>query len=151
MDRVEAFRPGGHVTMEALAQTSVAVVIGDNVFVHGGLKLEHAEYGLERINWETRAWLVEGSTLAQFQHKPDILESIDAPIWNRQYSVPSPKEESLDELEQVLRKLRARRMIMGHTPQLKGINAVFSKHGYEAWRCDTGMSRAMMAGPVEVL
>lgn len=151
MDRVEAFRPGGHVTLEALAHTSVALVIGDTVFVHGGLLAKHVEYGLERLNWETRAWLVEGSTRPEFQHKPDIMDSIDAPVWNRLYSTPHPKEEALEELERVLSGLGARRMVMGHTPQLRGINAVFSKRGYEAWRCDTGMSSAMMGGPVEVL
>ena len=31
--------------------------IGDSVFVHGGLRIKHVEYGLEKLNRETAAWL----------------------------------------------------------------------------------------------
>ena len=35
------------------------------------------------------------------------------------------------ELEQVLEKLNAKRMVVGHTPQLRGINAFVTQNGYE--------------------
>jgi hypothetical protein len=31
--------------------------VGSTVFAHGGLKREHIEYGLERMNSETSAWM----------------------------------------------------------------------------------------------
>ena len=40
---------------------------------------------------------------------------------------------------------------MGHTPQLRGINAFVTENGFEVWRTDTGMSSGMMSGPLECL
>jgi hypothetical protein len=34
------------------------VQVGSTLFVHGGVLPSHVEYGLERINAETRAWLL---------------------------------------------------------------------------------------------
>jgi len=51
----------------------------------------------------------------------------------------------------VLKELGAKRMVVGHTPQLRGINAFVTDGGYEVWRTDTGMSSGMMSGPLEAL
>lgn len=36
----------------------VSQQVGSTLFVHGGVLPSHVEYGLERINNETRAWLM---------------------------------------------------------------------------------------------
>lgn len=36
----------------------LCVQVGSTLFVHGGVLPSHIEYGLERINQETRAWLL---------------------------------------------------------------------------------------------
>ena len=51
-ERVYAFRPGGGAA-RCLSKMPIAIQIGDSVFVHGGLRLQHVEYGLEKLNQET--------------------------------------------------------------------------------------------------
>eukprot|EP00293_Proteomonas_sulcata_P008995 CAMPEP_0184306470 /NCGR_PEP_ID=MMETSP1049-20130417/15461_1 /TAXON_ID=77928 /ORGANISM="Proteomonas sulcata, Strain CCMP704" /LENGTH=501 /DNA_ID=CAMNT_0026618741 /DNA_START=277 /DNA_END=1782 /DNA_ORIENTATION=+ len=147
--RVLAFRPGGAASKE-LSKMKVAIQIGDTVLVHAGLRKKHLAYGLERINKEAAAWL-EGAPRFRGYPKPGLLDEVDSPVWARLYSVPQPKESTQGELEAVLGQLNARRMVVGHTPQLRGINAVVSDNGYEVWRTDTGMSQGMMSGPLECL
>lgn len=148
-ERVSAFRPGGTAARE-LADMRVAVQIGDTLLVHGGLRMKHLDYGLERLNKETSAWLTGGSKFKNVE-KPSILDDGDSPIWARLYSVPQPKPRAQEELEAVCEALGARRMVVGHTPQLRGINAAVSPRGFEVWRTDTGMSQGMMSGPLEAL
>ena len=147
--RVQAFRPGGFEA-KRLAKMPVAIVIGDTLLVHGGLRKKHLDYGLERMNKEMAAWL-EGPPRFKGLDKPDIIDDSDSPIWARLYSVPTPKFSAEKELEEVLKTLKVKRMVVGHTPQLRGINAFVTDEGYEVWRTDTGMSSGMMSGPLEVL
>ena len=117
--RVQAFRPGG-VEAKRLSQMQVAIQIGDTVLVHGGLRKRHINYGVQRMNNEMYAWL---RALPSFkgQEKPEIVDDSDSPIWARLYSVPTPKLSAEKELEDVLKTLNARRMVVGHTPQLRGL------------------------------
>lgn len=147
--RVQAFRPGG-TEAKRLATMPVAIVIGDTLLVHGGLRKKHFDYGLERMNKEMAAWL-EGAPRFKGLDKPEIIDESDSPIWARLYSVPTPKFSAEKELETVLKALNVQRMVVGHTPQLRGINAFVTENGYEVWRTDTGMSSGMMSGPLEVL
>ena len=39
----------------------VVVIVGDSVFVHGGVSPAHVRYGLGKANREVRAWLEGGS------------------------------------------------------------------------------------------
>jgi len=144
--RVQAFRPGG-VEAKRLSEMQVAIQIGDTVLVHGGLRKRHINYGVQRMNNEIYAWLRGPAS----REKPEIVDDSDSPIWARLYSVPTPKLSAEKELEDVLKTLNARRMVVGHTPQLRGINAFVTDGGYEVWRTDTGMSSGMMSGPLEVL
>lgn len=147
--RVQAFRPGGSEA-KRLSVMPVAIQIGDTVLVHGGLRKRHLKYGLQKMNDEMYAWL-EGPPTFKSMDKPEIIDDSDSPIWARLYSVPTPKLSAEKELEDVLKTLNARRMVVGHTPQLRGINAFVTDGGYEVWRTDTGMSSGMMSGPLEVL
>src|SRR6185436_1020322 len=54
--RAAAFKPGGEWARR-LARHDMIAVIGDSVFVHGGIELVDIEYGLDRENAEVRAWL----------------------------------------------------------------------------------------------
>jgi len=143
--RISAFRPGGHVAQE-LAEMQIAIQIGENVLVHGGLRKKHIDYGIETINSVTKRWLMHPAG-----DKPSIIDENDSPVWARLYSTPMPTSASTDELEEVLTSLGAQRMIVGHTPQLKGINSAVTNKGKEVWRCDTGMSKGMMKGPQECI
>ena len=56
-DRINAFKPGGHIARE-MAKMKVAIQIGDTVLVHGGLRKKHVEYGMETLNGVTKRWLL---------------------------------------------------------------------------------------------
>lgn len=47
----------GPIAQRFLAPHPCALQIGSTVFVHGGILPQHARYGLDRINSETRAWM----------------------------------------------------------------------------------------------
>jgi hypothetical protein len=137
--RVAAFRPGGPYA-RILARRNVVLIIGDTVFVHGGVLPEHVAYGLERANSETRAWLLgEGP-------KPEALLARTSLVWARNYS-DEPHEADCAALEQVLASLSAKRMIVGHSIQEGGIRSFCDG---QVWCIDTGMA-AYNGGKVEVL
>lgn len=129
--RAAAFAPGGtYATM--IAKRPVMYRAGDTVFVHGGILPKHIAYGIDRINDETRAWL-----LGEKSEPPRILLQEDGPIWSRMYSA-APGREECAILKETLDKLGAKRMVMGHTPQRSGISAACEGRG---WRIDTGLSK----------
>lgn len=138
--RVAAFMPGGPVARQ-LARRNVICIVGDSVFVHGGVLPEHVSYGIARINAETSAWMRGTGRL------PAIMQNDDAPIWTRRYSEPEVGAATCSELGQVLAELHARRMVVGHTVQKHGIS---SACGGRVWRIDVGLSR-FFGGPSEAL
>jgi hypothetical protein len=137
--RVAAFRPGGTYALR-LARRNTIVMVGDNVFVHGGVLPHHAEYGIERINAEIRAWL-RGETGA-----PPWSGGSESPIWTRRYS-QNVGEDACAAVAETLRLLDATRMVVGHTVHREGIASYCDGR---IWAIDVGMA-AYYRGPVEVL
>lgn len=131
--RTAAFLPGGEIARR-LSMQPVAIQIGDNVFVHGGVLEQHVRYGLGRINQETSAWMAG----APSEPAPVSVTSQRAPIWVRDYSDGTPDSGHCAELTRVLRALSAQRMVVGHTVQPQGINSACDG---KVWRIDVGLSR----------
>jgi hypothetical protein len=138
--RVAAFRPGGPYA-RVLAERNVVLIIGDNVFVHGGVLSAHVAYGLERTNAEVRAWL-SGET-----PKPEYILKKGSPVWTRDFS-DEVDGKDCEALRDVLASLGAKRMIVGHSIQEGGIG---SHCDGRVWCIDTGMSKSYEGGPVQVL
>ena len=137
--RAAAFRPGGPMARK-LAERPVILILGETVFVHGGVLPEHVDHGIELWNIEVRNWLLgEGSA-------PDGVHTSRSPTWNRLYS-DAPGDSAAAVLDSVLDRLGVERMVMGHTVQDAGVTAHCSGR---AWCIDTGMA-AHYGGPVEVL
>lgn len=142
--RARALCSGGPLAMELAERAKVSVIIGDNIFVHGGLQPKHLTYGggdprdaeqtLHNLNMDTRAFLLGKASY------PMILRGRNSPVWMRDYSRPSTKNGSPEcrVLAETLRMIRTKRMIVGHTPQ----NGINSACGGKVWRIDTGMSSA---------
>lgn len=109
--RAMSLRPGGTFS-SLLARNQVAIVIGDNVFVHGGLRPNHlAEPGaLEAMNSGCRAWM-----LGKIE-KPSILKTGKSPVWMRHYSHgdPKPGSDQCNILQATLDLIPAKRMIVGY-------------------------------------
>jgi len=137
--RVEAFRPGGEYA-KLLAERPVVLIIGDNVFVHGGILPMHLDYGLDRLNREVRDWLLG------LGEPPAFIHTRESPTWTRNYS-DEPDSDDCMQLAEVLERLGAKRMIVGHTVQEDGITPLCDSR---VWCIDAGMSE-YYGSRVEVL
>ncbi len=137
--RAIAFTPGGRYARE-LAARNTAVVVGETVFVHGGLRAQYIEHGLEAINRDVRAFLLGEAPLSP------LLAREDSPVWYRGFALRDDPA-TCAELTEVLARLGARRMVVGHTVQEHGIDAACDDR---VFRIDVGLSR-YYGGPIEVL
>jgi hypothetical protein len=138
--RAVAFRPGGP-RASWLAGNPVVLMVGDTLFVHGGVLPEHVQYGLGRINREMREWM-----LGKAPKRPVYLLGSNGPLWTRRYS-RDVDHEACKDLNQVLQATGAARMVVGHTVQPTINSACDGK----VWRIDTGMNPTAYKGPIEVL
>lgn len=138
--RIRAMRPGGPVALR-LARRNVVVIVGDTVFVHGGVLPHVAEYGLERLNEETRRWLRKEQDCP-----PPVLLPSDGPVWSRHYS-DEVDAGDCGLLGVTLNRLGAKRMVVGHTVDKTGISTACEG---KVWRIDVGLAKAY-GGPLEVL
>jgi len=129
-ERILAIRPGGAVARR-FAERNIITVIGDTVFVHGGVLPHIADYGIERLNQETRQWI-----RGDLRCPPEPLFGNDGPVWSRHYS-DEPDEGDCRLLEDTLQRLGANRMVVGHTIQDGGISSACNGL---VWRVDVGMA-----------
>lgn len=141
--RAKSLCSGGPLAMELAERAKISVIIGDNIFVHGGINPEHLMFGgrnpihaidtLAELNRDAREFLLGKGNL------PMLLRGGKSPVWLRDYSRPivGSGSETCRSLADTLRMVKAKRMIVGHTPQSQGIN---SACGGKVWRIDTGMS-----------
>jgi hypothetical protein len=137
--RVAAFRPGGSFA-KLLAERPVILVIDGNVFVHGGVLPRHLDYGIDRLNREVSDWLLGKGD------PPDFIHTSESPTWTRNYSDEVEADDCL-QLEEVLERLGAARMVVGHTVQEDGITP---RCEGRVWCIDSGMS-AYYGSRIEVL
>ncbi|XP_031123848.1 shewanella-like protein phosphatase 2 [Ipomoea triloba] len=143
--RIAALRPNGPVATRFLSQNQTVVMVGDSVFAHGGLLPIHVDYGLEKVNEEVRDWIY-GVRNTVWR---DLVRGKNSIVWLRKFSNELPKDCDCSTLEHVLATIPgAKRMIMGHTIQMSGINGVCQNR---AIRIDVGMSKGCVNGLPEVL
>jgi hypothetical protein len=138
--RRAALAPGGPVARR-LARRNVIVIVGDTVFVHGGILPATVIFGLDRINEESRAWL-----RGELAEPPEVLLSRWGPVWSRHYSA-EPDEGDCALLARSLRMIGAERMVVGHTVTEGGPGP---KCGGLVWCIDVGLS-AQYGGPTAIL
>lgn len=143
--RVAALRPNGPISRRFFTDNVTVLVVGESIFVHGGLLTEHVSYGLEKINAEVSDW-IKGST---GRFSPPYCRGRNAVVWLRKFSDEVAMNCDCSTLEHVLSTIPGvKRMIMGHTIQANGINAVCDN---KAIRIDVGMSDGCGGGLPEVL
>ena len=123
------------------AELEICIVLPPDTRAPGMQISRFCASGLDAINDGTRKWLL-GETRAL----PKEITSEDGLLWTRMYSA-SPGPSECKTLDETLKALSAKRMVMGHTPQKPDISAACDE---KAWRIDTGMSKHY-GGPVEVL
>lgn len=144
-----AWMPGGELGKWTASLPAVAR-IGDTLFVHGGLSAEYSALTLDVINDRVRAAMAAGD-----DRETAIISDELGPLWYRGLvSRPSeagsgaapaaatpakpPRPSMEEELELVLRTYGAKRIVVAHTPSLKGIVVA---SGGRLVRVDTGNSR----------
>lgn len=137
--RADAFAPGGPLALQLAARPVIAAV-GGTLFAHGGVRLAHVRYGIERINQDVAAF-VRGQA-----GPPLAAMAEDSPVWTRMYSDGTPSAEACRELGEVLAATHTRRLVVGHTVQPQ-INSACDGR---VWRIDVGMSH-FYGGPTQVL
>jgi hypothetical protein len=137
--RAAAFFPGGPFARR-LAERRAVVMVGDTVFVHGGVTAEHVRYGVARLNREISRWMSGDGAPSALASDPE------GPLWTRRYSDDKAGVDCAG-LEAALTALSAKRMVVGHTPHEEGISPACDGH---AWRIDTGLA-GYYHGPMEVL
>lgn len=128
--RAAAFLPGGAYA-KILATRNTAVVVGDSVFVHGGVLPKYAPK-LKALNEAGRLWLSKGG------EPPAELLAPDGLVWLRDYSVPEPTDKACADLELALAELEVTRMVVGHTVQARGVTSACDD---KVWRIDVGMAK----------
>lgn len=142
--RAAAFAPGGPYA-RVLAERNTLVIVGDSVFVHGGLEPGDARR-IDAINRDARAWL--RGELAEPSSIVEILTAEHGPVWTRTYaSAREPDAAVCASLSESLRTLAASRMVVGHTVQEGGITSACNDR---VWRIDVGLARHY-GGPLQAL
>lgn len=140
--RAAAFLPGGAYAVR-LAKLDTIAMVGDTLFVHGGVLPSHLRYGIGRINREVKAWMRGDSP-----QLPSIMLSDTAPTWSRRFSEPDVDARDCRVLASVLDKVKATRMVVGHTPQKSGITSACEER---VWRIDIGLAAHYGGPPAQVL
>jgi hypothetical protein len=148
-----AWGPSGELGQWASRNPAIAKIDG-TLFVHGGLSAEYTKYSLLDINRRASA------AMSNADDRPSsILNDPLGPLWYRglvtadadaeavRTAARSPHLPADEEIGTVLSAYGAQRMVIGHTPDLKGIE--FQAGGRLA-RIDTGNSR-FYGGPLSWL
>lgn len=152
--RTSLFKRGGPLACE-LARHPVVLNVNDWIFCHGGLLPHHVEYGIERMNKEVSKWMQGSSEDSDDLDIPFIAtRGYDSVVWSRLYS-QDPVERTRRSwklssvvAEQTLRAVGAKGMVVGHTPQTRGVNC---KCDGKVWCVDVGMSYGVLYSRPEVL
>ena len=150
-----AWSPAGNLGKWATGNPAI-VRIGGTLFVHGGISAEYAKQPLDAINRRVAA------AMAAADDSPSsVLTDPLGPLWYRGLIATDPDAEAersaakpraapltpQDELGVVLGAYGAQRLVIAHTPSLKGIE--ITGNGRLA-RIDTGNSR-FYGGPLSWL
>lgn len=150
LEHQAAWSPRGQVGRWMISNPAI-IKIADTLFVHGGLSVRYAGMSLDEINRRTAAALASGTIAAD-----SIIHDPFGPLWYRGLITRAGEAENggvspaqtlagaatyptiAQELAAVLRPYGARRIVVGHTPNLSGIEI---SHGGRLVRIDTGISR----------
>lgn len=141
----EAWSPTGEIGKWVAGNPAIAK-IGTFLFVHGGISAETAQRSIANVNRD----IARAMTKADMSDTSPLEDPL-GPLWYRgllgrdldaeaaRLSLPASKHLSpAQEVDAVLAAYRARHIVIGHTPSLKGITILF---GDKLARIDTGISR----------
>ncbi len=137
VEHTTAWAPTGELGRWA-ASLPAAVKLGDTLFVHGGISAKYALVPLSEINRRARAALQAGDS-----REDAIINDPMGPLWYRglvtRAGEPAAGRPTMAaEVDGSLLGQGVKRMVIGHTPDLKGVNFLY---GGKLIQIDTGISR----------
>lgn len=150
-----AWEPSGELGKWATANPAI-VKIGATLFAHGGISLEYARQPLDSVNTRVASAMAAGDDnpasvlndpLGPLWYRGLVMKDSDADAARAGVKPPAPLLASDQELNGVLTLYDAQRLVIAHTPSLKGIE--ITANGRLA-RIDTGISR-YYGGPLSWL
>lgn len=150
-----AWGPKGELGKWATSNPAI-VKINGTLFAHGGISAEYARLPLETVNEKIAAAMRAGDDspaslltdpLGPLWYRGLVVQDPDADAARAAAKPPPPHLTSDQELGAVLAAYGAKRMVVAHTPNLKGIE--ITGNGRLA-RIDTGNSR-FYGGPLSWL
>jgi hypothetical protein len=131
-----AWSPSGELGRWASRNPAVAK-IGDTLFVHGGLSAEYARFPIDEINRRAAAAMASADP-----SQSSVISDELGPLWYRGLVIregPTGSRLPIEqELAAVLAATGTRRIVVGHTPSLKG---VIISYGGRLVRADSGNAR----------
>lgn len=110
------------------------VKVGDTVFVHAGVASKYAKMGIQTMNEVIRKALIELDVMDLWKFE---LFGVEGPVWYRGWA-QDPEKSICSSVEKVLKQMGAKRMVMGHTPQLEG--KILRRCGGRIYVVDIGIS-----------
>ena len=138
VEHVAAWSPSGELGQWA-ASLPAAVKVGDTLFVHGGISANYALVPLVEINRRARVAMQAGDA-----SDAAIINDQMGPLWyrglvTRAGEAPATGRPTIDnELDGALLGQGVKRLVIGHTPELRGIAI---QRGGKLIQIDTGISR----------
>jgi hypothetical protein len=137
VERQQAFSAEGKYG-KWLRQKNAIVKINDLIFLHGGISPKYASSTLNFINDTVHAELADFSKL-----NGGMTTDQDGPLWYRGLAeLPENDRAAAGALDVFLRNQQARRLVIGHTPQV----AVLPRFSGKVILIDVGLS-ASFGGP----
>ncbi len=122
LEHQQAWAPDGDIGSWVLQNPAVAIV-GDVLFVHGGLSADYRHLSVETINAR-----VSEALHKQTESQDSIINTETGPLWYRglvaQKSTGSHSETET-EIKRVLGNYDVDHIVVGHTPSRSGIRAHF--------------------------
>lgn len=113
-----------------VASNPAVIVMGDSLFVHGGISAKYAAYTLAQLND-----MIQDALSSKSTDDDAVLEDEMGPLWYR--GLASETEASAADVAAVLKAYGVKRIIIGHTPALTGIKVL---HGGRVIAIDTGIT-----------
>jgi hypothetical protein len=150
-----AWGPSGDLGKWATSNPAI-VKIGGTLFAHGGISAEYAKQPLDAVNRRIAMAMAAADDspasvltdpLGPLWYRGLVTADADAQAARAAMKPPSPALTADQELTAVLASYGAQRLVVGHTPSLKGIQ--ITANGRLA-RIDTGNSR-YYGGPLSWL
>lgn len=150
-NRIEQFKPGNIMSVKMACTRKAAVIIGSNLFVHGGMINDIVDQllikdrnDIETINQKICLYLLGNINKNNVELLINSKRSI---FWNRILGEIPPNihymnSKCVNQINKVLHFLKVDHIIVGHTPQFSNNFSINSTCDDKVWRVDTGCSVA---------